>query len=437
MKLKTVAILILFSIAAAAIAVFAVGCSSTEDAYNPDTWEGAIVTFALEGGEYKNSKNNVEYYYQLGEGETVHIGTPTDYSDKAVTRPDYKLDEWCKTRTETGVEGVYEYSDPWDFQNDVVKHGDRITLYANWARLIKYSYNVCYKGDDGETIIIGTYEVDEGARFNDYSKYSSKVPNKTAMPGPHGTAYYDENDQPWDENFRHPGGEEDTAINVYIHYIEGVYKLVYTPDDLNKVNTNDNAYLMNDVDFKGETLKSLNNYRGIFRGNGHTVKNFNINRGTARGGGYGKDDIVRDSTIDDGGLLCISIFGNAVGAQISDVNFENVSIDVNASYGDIDKVYVAPLFVKMTEFAGNVINPRRATTATNVSFNGTVTISALHDGLNKEEDVIIVTDRMFYVKDENSSVSDDCTVSLVEAPQTQQTASVELYNDVFTRKKEY
>ena len=437
MKLKTVAILILLSIAAAALACFAVGCSSTEDAYNPDTWEGAIVTFALEGGEYKNSKNAVEYYYQLGEDEEVRIGTPTDYSDKAVTRPDYSLEGWCKTRTETGEEGVYEYSDPWDFQTEVVKHGDRITLYANWTRLIKYSYNVCYKDADGETVIIGTYEVDEGARFNDYSKYANKIPNVTPMPGAHGTAFYDENDQPWDANFRHPGGEEDTAINVYIHYIIGVYKLIYTPDDLNRVTANDNAYLMNDIDFEGETLRSLKDYRGIFLGNGHTVKNFNINRGTARGGGYGKDDIERDGTIDDGGLICISIFGNAVGARISDVHFVNVSIDVNASYGDIDKVYIAPLFVKMTEFAGNVINPRRATTATGVTFEGTVTISALHDGLTREEDIIIVTDRAYYMKDEASSVSDDCTVSLVEAPQAQQTASVELYNDVFTRKKEY
>ena len=134
----------LFTIMATALAIFAAGCSPKDDKYNPDSWEGAVVTFVLEGGEYKNSKNNVEYYFSLGEGESVRIDTPTGYSKKAVTRPDCRLDEWCRTRTESRVESesgeievIYEYSDPWDFDNDVVSYGDRITLYAHWNRLIK------------------------------------------------------------------------------------------------------------------------------------------------------------------------------------------------------------------------------------------------------------------------------------------------------------
>lgn len=446
MKIRNIAILILFTIAAAALAIFAAGCSPSQDAYNPETWDGAVVTFSLEGGEYKNSKNAVEYYFLLGEGETVRIDTPTGYSNKAITRPDYRLDEWCKTRTpvlgDDGEVESYEYSDPWNFETDFVSRGDRITLYANWSRLIKFSYNVCFRDEAGETVIIGTYEVDEGARFNDYSKYSTKVLQntykKTAIPDDNGNIFFDEEDKPWNEGYRHEGGEVDTAVNVFVHCIDGIYSLVYTPDDLNAVQNTSNVYLAADIDFEGATLKSLNNYRGIFLGNNKTVKNFNLNRGTARDGSYGNADIVQDSAIEDGRLICISIFGNAVGAKVSDVSFENVSIDVNASYNGIDKVIVAPLFVKMTEFQGNIVNPeKRATTATNVSFSGTVTVSKLHEGLDRENDIIIVTDKAYYKKDDASNIGDDCEVSLTEVAATPEAVSFELYSEQFTRKKEY
>ena len=434
MKLKHIAILILFSIAGVALCLFAAGCTSTDEIYNYDTWKGAVVTFVLEGGEYKNSKNNVVYYFSLNEGETVRIGTPSDYSKKEITRPDYSLDEWCRTKEEK--DGTTTYGDPWDFKNDVVEYGDRITLYAHWSRLVKYTYNVCYKNGAGETVIVGTYEVDEGAPFNDYSKYYEKIKNsphnKTAIPYATDKYFYDENDNPWDEKFTHPGGEEDTAINVYLHYIEGDYKLVFSADDLNAVTERTNVYMMDDIDFQGETLKSLKDYRGIFVGNGKTVENFNINRGTARNGGYGKSDIETDSD-EEGRLILISIFGKAVGAQISDVTFKDVEIDVNANYGDIDRVIVAPLFFKMSS---NAITSK-PTTVSNVSFSGRVTVSEIHDGLKGEDGVIIITDRMYYLKDSASSVSEDCKVSLIVAGPEKQTKSIDLYNEEFTRKKEF
>ena len=437
MKIKNIAILTLFSIALAALAIFAAGCSD-EDGYNPETWKGAVVTFVLEGGEYKNSKNNVEYYFSLDEGESVRIDSPAGYSKKAITRPDYRLDEWCRTRQES--DGAVIYSDAWNFDTDVVNYGDRITLYAHWSRLVKYTYNVCYRDANGETVIVGTYEVDEGARFNDYSKYSNKIQNspheKTALPDSNGNIYFDENDQPWNNSFRHPGGDEDTAINVYLHYIEGIYTLVYDADDLNSVSSSSNVYLMNDIDYDGETLISLNDYRGIFVGNGHTVKNFNINRGSARDGSYGKDDVVQDSSIDDGRLICISIFGNAVGADISDVAFENVSIDVNVSYSGVDKVIVAPLFVKMAEYEGGIFDSARVSSVKNVSFQGEVKISSLNPGLDRDEDVIIVTDRMYYIKDAASVIGNGCTVNFVESANSARETSVDLFNEQFTSKKE-
>lgn len=437
MKFRNIVILILFSIAAAALCVFAAGCSPTDDIYNSDTWKGAIVTFVLEGGEYKNSKNNVVYYFSLKEGESIHIGAPSDYSKKAIVRPDYSLDEWCKTKEE--YEGTTTYSDPWDFKNDVVNYGDRVTLYAHWNRLVKYTYNVCYKNDAGETVIVGTYEVDEGAPFNDYSKYYEKIKNppheKTAMPDANKNYYFDEDDEPWDSSFRHPGGDEDTAINVYLHYIEGDYKLIYTAADLNSITDRTNVYLMNDIDFGGETFKIPETYRGIFSGNNKTVENFNINRGAQPSGNgeYLNSQLVQDSAIEGGKLLCISILGDAIGAEIKDVTFKDVAIDIKANNPQIDKVIVVPLFLRMSS------NPLtgKPTTVTNVSVSGTVTVSTLHSGLNPDEDFIIVTDRMYYVKNEESSIGDDCTANLVVAEQTAETKSVDLYNEEFTRKKEF
>ena len=442
MKRKNIAILIL-SILAGALALFAVGCGSTTADYNPDTWEGAVVTFVLEGGEYKNTTSNISYYFTLGEGQTVKLGTPTMYSGKAVTRAGYKLTEgaeWCRVKTEEQeenedgeMETVYKYSDPWDFSEqskDVVRRGDRITLYANWSRVVKYTYNVCFKEGD-ETVVVGTYDVKMGVRFNDYMDYRNAVKkshSKTAMPDENGNFYFDENDKPWDFGSRHPGGDTNTAINVYLHCIDGAYELVSTADELNAISATDNVYLMKTIDFGGKTLTSLKDYGGTFEGNGHTVKNFNLNRGN------GRNDLYHD-TIEDGWVLGISIFGDAVGAQVRNVTFENVSVDVDAGFSLINTVIVAPLFLRMQNFEGDAFEAARDCWATGVSFSGTFTVS--NRGDLEDEDIVIVTDRMCYRAEDEKYLTDCDTLTFTEATQTSQTAFIDIYSDQFTRKKEY
>lgn len=445
MKLRNAAILILFSLAVGALAVFAAGCSSGFDGYDIESWEGAVVTFMLEGGIYKNSAREVEHYYSLDEGEDILIQAPSVYDDKySVRRPNYKLIEWCRTRTPDG-EG-YTYSDPWDFEKDTVAYGDRVTLYANWEALIKHYYDVCYLDDEGVPHLLegddipeeerkpsnsSIYEVGEGQIFNDYRRYASKRSGYTALPGYYYLATDEETGEqvelPLDSTFHHPGGEEEVHIKVIVKYIEGTFKLVSTVSDLNSVASRDNVYLMNDIDFNGATLVGLRDYSAIFRGNGYTVSNFNLNRGTVRGGGYGKDDLITDNDLGGSNILCISIFGNVEGAEISDVHFKGVTIDVDTGYSQLGKVYIAPIAVKVASSAATAITAARATSITNVTFEGTYTITQLPAGFDTEEDLIVTTDAPYYYKAESdASKVENCTVSLTDAA-VPEAVKVDLY----------
>lgn len=434
MRRKLIGSGILLSIAISAICalvILASGCNNKDIHYDEATHEGAVVTFCLEGGIYKNSKNDVKYYYTLSPGQTVHIASPQTYSKKDVEWEGgtYSFEGWYKTKSGEGDEAVY--SDPWDFENDSVGYGDRITLYANWVPVLKYTYSVCYKDEEGETVVLGSYSVKEGVRFNDYRHFANTRTGYTALPG-----FYDENDEPWDSEYKHPGGEEDTDIKVYVHYVEGNFKLISTVSELNSVRSSENVYLLNDIDFNGATLRSLNNYGGIFLGNNHTVSNFNINRGTAFNGDYGRDDRITDSDLGTN-VLCISIFGCSAGAQVSDVRFTGVTADINVGYRP-EMIYVAPLFVKLSRFAGNAVTAARDGLVKNVTFEGTYTITNLPDEFDRE--LLVISDKPCYLVPEGDGSSvEGCDISFTEAAAQPGAANVEIdmYFINLEEKKEY
>ena len=301
-----------------------VACSNTQN------YDGLTkVVFNLEGGIYQNSELPITHYYNFEKGTSNLIVDPQTLSDEQITRNGYRIAGWYKTKTQNGDEVVY--SDKWNFETDKV--GDEgVELYARWEKNVDFTYNVCYIGTDGQKTVLGTYTVEAGEKFSDYRNFANRRPGWTALG-----EFKDAEGNDWDADFVHPGGEESLAIDVYPVYIEGDFAIVRTASEL-RLAKSKNIYLMADIDLEGGAF-SFGGYRKIFKGNGHTISNFEIAYGA------GKYDLVADHVDDNNKSLYISLFGNVENAEISDVRFENVTLNVETTLTTIYKIYVAPICV--------------------------------------------------------------------------------------------
>ncbi|MBQ8323247.1 MAG: hypothetical protein IJX91_04705 [Clostridia bacterium] len=334
------------------------------------------IVFELEGGTYRNCVLPIVCYYDFEENTQNLILEPTALSKIEITRAGYRIEGWYQTKTQEGENFVY--SDKWDFSTDKVT-SDGVTLYAKWEKEIRYSYNVCYRDDKGEAQVLGSYEVNEGEAFEDYLSYATKRYGYTAL------GYRTEQGEVWDKTFTHPGGEESLAVNVFVEYIEGTYAIVETAAQL-KANKTKNIYLIADIDFDGADF-GFGDYRGTLLGNGHKISNFKLQYDAT------KNALTTDFDDENKKSLCIGLFGNANGAVIENVRFENVTVDVATGLSITHRIYVAPLGVDV-----------KNTRISNVTFEGTFGYSKLPDGFDAEENLKFVTDGAYYRKDDGTTV---------------------------------
>ena len=335
-----------------------VGCNPTTD------FSGTKVVFELEGGNYQNATRPVVFYYQFEEGAPRLIKELSELSEQDLDRAGYDLVGWFTTK-KTDSSGNVTYEDQWDFAKDEVGE-DGITLYACWQIKAEYTYEVYDFNDfdNSEALPIITKTVGVGSTFSE--RYATR-------PGYTLIALYDENKQPWDPSFKHPGGETDCAIKVYAQYIEGTYTVVRTASELTLASTrNANIYLAADIDMDGKAL-SFGNFKKKLLGNGHTISNFSVSYSA------GRDDLIEDFDDPSKKSLTISLFGNTDGAKVIDVNFEDVSINVDTTYKDTYKIYVAPIAVSATD-----------TEISNVTFKGTVTIVNLPSEIDADRSRLII-----------------------------------------------
>lgn len=365
-------VLILIIILSASLLLLA-GCDDVVQ------YEGVKVVFMLEGGTFQNGEGSVVYYYQFPEGAQTLIRPLEDFAsdDDDLVKNGYDLEGWYLTK-KTDKDGNVSYTDKWNFDTDTVDE-EGVTLYACWKKQVKYTYQV-YDFDTDE--LIATREVNQGVKFND--RYATR--NGYTLIG-----LFDENKNPWDSNFTHPGGETDTAVKVYAKYLEGDYTVVRTATELKiAANGNNNIYIANDIDMQGESL-SFKNFTKEFLGNNCTISNFVLSYSST------KDSLVSDYEDNSKNSLSISLFGDTNGAKICDVNFTGVTVDVDTVFSQIYKIYVAPISV-------NAVN----TEISNVTVEGTVTISRLPSDVQADMEnrlVLQLTDAVCF-KDQSSTVTE-------------------------------
>lgn len=371
-----------------ALPIFTVGCSDTEIEFDR---EGSVrVEFVLEGGTYMNSPANIVYYYKFESGTRNKIKNPAAESENdrfgkaTVVRDEYTLDGWYMTKSDEG--GYITYADPWDFERDKVDRKG-VTLYAKWDPLIHYTYRL-YRKDNGKAIGSTAYEVRAGDKFQDYLAYATNVAGFTF------NGFYDEDGNPWDPDFVHPGGETDTEIKVYVDLVRGVFKEIYTKDELlNQISLNNNsamtAYhrdikLMADIDLGGEAFDGFRNFSKILIGNGHKISDFKLNYPNRA------ENLSFDPIFGDENTLPISLFGMCDNAVVSDVVFEDMTIVVDNYYDGTKKIVVAPLAVKSEN-----------SSFTNVTVKATYQVERLPSKFDINN-LITVTDKGYFHKDDNS-----------------------------------
>lgn len=361
-----------------------------------DDYEGqAKITFELEGGDYNNCKLPVVHYYDIPEGQSAKISDMVALSKGELTRTGYQLEGWYTTKNANGT-----YSNRWNFDSDTVRAGEELTLYANWEVPIRHSYVICYIDEEtGNKEVIDSISAQEGAVCD-----LTRVAQRAQRDGYSIVDYLDADGNLWDENFRHPGGEEDLAIEVYVKYIEGDYTVVKSADDLGGYG---NIYLARDIDMGGAKLNLTSFTGGVIEGNGYTISNFVIDYSA------GRYDVVPDFYEQELKCVNISLFGTLENATINNVTFDNYSVDVSTSYSGIDKIYVCPLSGTIT---GSTLNNVKA-------INFTFTYSRLPNGFLDDDNnldtskLVIVTDRFACVIDDTTKIEGDSAVIQTVAPQ--------------------
>ncbi len=343
---------------------------------NEDKYSGKTeVIFELEGGTYQNCTAPVKYYYDLNEGK--FIVEPSNITDSKVERSGYELMGWYKTKKIDGTEVTYE--DEWNFTEDEISE-EGVTLYAYWKKVYKYTFNVCYYDENNELQTLGSYSVKANDKFSDYLNYANKRLGYTPL------GFYDEEGNEITD-LTHPGGNQDLAINVFVKYIKGTYKIVKNASEL-KAAKNQNIYLMADIDMNGEAL-NFGDYKSSFIGNGYTISNFTVNYTASR------DSLVEDFTDSNKKSLCISLFGNTDGAHIENVTFKDAKVVVTTTLSTTFRIYVAPLSMST-----------KNSSFENVSFIGTYDYTRLPSNFNVEENLIFITDQAYYINDGTSTFND-------------------------------
>lgn len=386
MKKKRIAIFILTLLSALLLAA---GCGGSQTNY-----DGMVkVTFELEGGEFQTCKYPAVYYYAFEEGTENLIKDPAAenpddrFARGVPERKNFVLEGWYRTKTVNDDESV-TYSGKWDFAKDRVT-SEGITLYANWVPEIRYTYVLCYRGDDGAEHTLGIYSVQAGEKFEDYLRHANKRDGYTL------TGFTDEAGNPWNADFSHPGGEESLAIKVFATYTKGEFVDVDSADALKQaLKDKKDINLTADIDFEGGEFGGFGDFKKILRGNGFSIKNFTLAYDATA------NALTFDPDVSDGNnLMFISLFGVMENAEVENVKFTGVTIDVNTSLSRINELYLAPL----------CINAQNSTVK-NVTFEGTFTCSKLPGRLTADR-FIVTDDRGYYVKSENSEFT-DVTVSV-------------------------
>lgn len=298
------------------------------DKYKPAHYD-YLVTFNYNLGD-KISGNAPDVYLGVldpdKKGSLIGIRpgyNSTSFSEAAISG--YYLENWYLPLLDENNELQYDADkkviladEPFDFATQKI-FGD-ITLYAKLAPSPRMRFIDAHTGEF-------VSEIDGKKPGERRSKPSSSLAPKKVSNGKVYTfkgKYYA--DAELTEEFQFPYTFKTENIDVYCEFIEGDWALVSTVREFNSaIGNGANIYLMNDIDFEGQTFNSQN-YNAELCGNGYALKNISI--------AYtGRNNLTR---FNNGAR--VGIFPVLMGrSYVHDVVIENaiVEVETNSDYSGI------------------------------------------------------------------------------------------------------
>ncbi len=344
MKLKRN--LIILSVALLACLVLLGGCAAEPSPYEQNDANGFTlsVRYDANGGFFTTNTSVIVDAYdpstlpQQGGSYSLALLSPDDAARGkdafAPVNNGYFLAGWYAERTQT-PDG-YVYGKRWDFASDkleVPADGTYssaepvLTLYAAWVPLFRVEFHDLHSGEllgsyafdpnDGTQLKVPNWNTETGAvdmyRFPVkpghtfravYTDAEGKHAVKDAEISHNGTVDYE------------TGTGKDTAMKLYVDYMEGEWYRIYTADQfLDNASVTGSYEICADLDFEGKiwpTSLMHGSFGGTIQGNGHTIKNVTF--------------VQTNNSKTNAGL-----FGALTDtAQISDLHLQNISFTIKA-----------------------------------------------------------------------------------------------------------
>ncbi len=321
------------------------GCGKNTTPYETNNSEGYTVSvrYDANGGTFTtNTSVIVDSFNASGKSEVALIAPDDSRRDNdafTATKNGHFLVGWYKERVETSDEDgnkSYTYSGKWDFENDVLKIDNNkeysaeepvMTLYAAWVPLFEIEF---YSLNSGE--LIDTLQFDPTAEKElsvpEWNEETGAVemfdfPEREGYT--YNKAYFDADGQNelTGDKLVHPGTVDiknatakDSVLKLYVDWTEGEWYRIYNVEQfVESASLTGNYELFADLDFEGKiwpTTFMYGNFGGVIKGNGHTIKNVEFTQSN-------------NSKVNAG------LFGHlADTANISDLNFENVTFTIKA-----------------------------------------------------------------------------------------------------------
>lgn len=337
------------------------------DDYKPDHYD-YLVTFCYNLGT-KISGNAPDVYIGVldPEKDGAYVGIRPGYNNDTFSEASiagYYLEGWYLPKLDAEGAVVKDADGRVELDREFVFNTDKIyedtTLYAKLLESPKMKF-VDVDTDD----VIS--EIDGKKPGTQRSKPSSSLAPKKEVDGETYTflgKYYA--DKECTEEFTFPYIFEDHDVNVYCKFIKGVWTLVETVREFNNAVVNgQNIYLMNDLDFAGQSY-TQRNYNAELDGNGKTIRNISISYSLTRY--YNNTNI--------------GIFDTLMArAYIHDVTFEGLTIDIKTS-----TAYTDILGVNVGSLAGRALEGARLQ---NITISGQITYDENTKAAKDEQRVTI------------------------------------------------
>ncbi len=363
--------------------------------YEPDHYD-YLVTFDYNVGKLSEEIPNLYLgVVDKGNGGLVSIRpgfNDSTFSEATITG--YYVENWYEA-AQIGADGepvrdendgrVLLKSEPFDFHTRIT---GPLTLYANLKPSPKLRFIDIETGK-------AVSEID-GIKPGEvcYRPSSGLAPKKVVDGQPYTfmNHYWVDKERSAEFEFA-PYVFEDHDVDVYCDFIKGEWTLVGNANELtNALRSRQNIYLLDDIDFSGQTFSSVEFYNAEFNGNGHTVKGISFGRTGSFGPGA--------NSITDRRKNNVGIFQSLRSkAYIHDVIFEDVTVEIETSsnYDSIYDLYVG-LFAGVAEDGARIENVTVSGTLTcdeytkSAKDHGNITIKPFIGNILTSEDRIVGCD---------------------------------------------